>query len=62
MKQTFRTKWEDNEIACICTLKKKCIHAKACEELELKLNTYDGIKECMSHRRYRKENGVTKQK
>jgi len=62
MKHTFRTKWEDNSIACICTLSKKCSHAKECEELEFKLNKYDGIKECMSQRKYRKENGVYKQK
>lgn len=62
MRYTFRTKWESNQVVCICTLGKRCIHANDCEELEFKLNKYDGIKECMDQRKYKREKGAMKQK
>lgn len=62
MRCTFRTKWENNKIACVCTLGKKCVHVATCEELEFKLNIYDGIKDCMKERSYKKVHGAIKQK
>lgn len=61
MRCTFKTKWVNNEIACICTLKNKCIHASQCEELEFKMSAYDDMKECMRQRAYKRLNGSIKQ-
>lgn len=53
----------DKELKCICLLiNPLCDKYKQCEELELTLNIYDGIEECMRQRKYKKERGVIKQK
>ena len=62
MKIIFYTKWDGQELICACYIKNPmCPHHKECEELELTLSVYDGIAECMKHRKYKKERGVIKQ-
>jgi hypothetical protein len=61
MRCTFRTKWENGEVACVCALNHKCIHAKTCEELDFKFDKYDGLPECMKQRFYRREKGAIRQ-
>ncbi|MDT8717617.1 hypothetical protein IAI10_13170 [Clostridium sp. 19966] len=61
MRCTFRTRWENHEIACICTLKNKCIHAGNCEELDFRLNAFEGIKGCMQHSSYKRQKGALRQ-
>lgn len=57
MRCTFRTRWENEKVACVCTLNHKCIHAIDCEELDFKLDKYDGIAECMKQRSYNRGRG-----
>lgn len=62
MKIILYTKWDLNELLCCCYIKKPlCDKYKSCEELELKLNKYDGLEECMRQRKYKKERGAIKQ-
>lgn len=62
IKLTFNTKWDNQELICACYIKKPmCQDFKNCEELDLTLSIYDGIEECMRHRKYKKQGGVTKQ-
>jgi hypothetical protein len=63
LKFTFYTKWEDNNLVCSCYIKNpQCDCYKSCEELELILDIYGGIEECMRNRKYIKEHGVIKQR
>lgn len=62
VKLTFYTKWDEQELLCACYIKNPmCNNYKECEELELTLETYNGLEECMRHRKYKKSGGVTKQ-
>lgn len=55
------SKWDD-EIECCCLLSNPlCDRYKECEELELILNVYGDVEECMRTRKYKKERGVVKQ-
>lgn len=62
MKITFYTKWDGQELICACYVKNPlCDNCKECEEIELTLSVYDGIEDCMRHRKYKKQGGVVKQ-
>lgn len=62
MRIIIYTKWDSEELECACYIKNPlCDNYKQCEELELKLDKYDGIQECMRQRKYKKERGVIKQ-
>lgn len=62
MKIILYTKWDINELSCCCYIKNPlCDNYKNCEELELILNKYEGLEECMRQRKYKKERGAIKQ-
>ena len=62
MKILLYTKWINNELNCACYIKNPlCDKYKECEELELILNVYGGVEECMRQRKYKKKGGVIKQ-
>lgn len=57
------SKWDVDELECACLLSNPlCDRYRECEELELILDTYGGIEECMRNRKYIKEHGVIKQR
>lgn len=61
MKFKFFTKWQTNEICCICLSTKKCDQKKNCEELDFTLNPYDGIKDCMKEDYHKRNHGALRQ-
>lgn len=61
-KITIYSNWDVDELKCVCLLSNPlCDKYKQCEELELALNVYSDIEECMRTRKYKKERGVVKQ-
>jgi uncharacterized membrane protein len=61
-KITIYSKWDVDKLECVCLLSNPlCDRYKQCEELDLVLNVYGDIEECMRNRKYKKEHGVVKQ-
>ncbi|GIM29883.1 hypothetical protein CPJCM30710_25490 [Clostridium polyendosporum] len=63
MKYKFNTRWNGKQLKCACLFGNACCDRfKKCEVLELTMDPFDGIKECMGQRKYVRENGALKQK
>jgi hypothetical protein len=63
VKVTLLTYWRNKELECCCPVKNRCKKDKGCEELDFTLDPYEGIKECMKARSYkRNSNGAIEQK
>ena len=55
-------KWEHGMPECYCHPLRKCEHKQSCEYMEIPVNTYDGMRECMdSNHTYCKVNGRVRQ-
>jgi hypothetical protein len=62
-KYAFYTKWQAKELECACLVfNPLCDKNKGCEELELTLNPYEDIEECMRERSYKRVGGALRQK
>lgn len=54
-KYKFNMRWDKKELKCACLYgNAACDRDKTCEVLELTLNPFDGAKECMKGRSYKK--------
>lgn len=62
-KYNFNTRWNGKELKCACLYGNPCCDRyRNCEKLELTLDPFDGIKDCMKERSYKKVHGAYKQK
>lgn len=62
-KYEFNTRWDKKTLICACLQgNPACDRYKTCEVLELTLDPYEGTKECMKERSYKRCNGAVKQK
>ena len=62
-KYKFNTRWDKDTLKCACLFGNACCDRfKKCEVLELTLNPYDNLKECMEERSYKRVKGVLRQK
>lgn len=52
------TRWENNNLICICKVgNPACDRYKNCETLPFELKQYDDIKGCMNNRKYKRTKG-----
>lgn len=63
-KYVFLSRWDTHNLLCACLFHNPCCDRyKSCEEIELEINPWDDIEECMCERRYvRSKGGALKQK
>lgn len=62
-KYIFLSNWDGHDLKCACLFfNPLCENHKKCEEIEMEINPYDDIEECMKARRYKKERGAFRQK
>lgn len=62
-KYKFNTRWNNKELRCACLYgNPACDRYKTCEVLELTLNPYNDVKECMKERSYKRIGGALRQK
>lgn len=61
-KYKFNTRWDKKELKCACLYgNAACDRYRKCEVLELTLDPYKDVKECMQERRYKRVGGAIKQ-
>ncbi|TCO69515.1 hypothetical protein EV214_13139 [Marinisporobacter balticus] len=61
-KYKFNTRWNEDELKCACLFGNPgCDRFKTCETLELTLNPYGDIEECMKARKYKRKKGALRQ-
>jgi hypothetical protein len=54
-KYEFNTRWDKDILICACLQDNPCCDRyKTCEVLELTFNPYDGVKDCMGQRKYKR--------
>lgn len=57
------TKWNKHELECACNFfNPLCEKYKQCEEIEVALDPYADIEECMKERSYKRVNGAVRQR
>lgn len=64
MKVTLNTKWIGKEIECVKSPSfcQACKDRGKCEELDFKLNQYEGVEDCMKHDSYKRVKGAIRRK
>ncbi|MHC1683698.1 MAG: hypothetical protein AB6733_12190 [Clostridiaceae bacterium] len=63
MKYKHYTRWDGKLLKCSCYINNPgCDRYKSCEEVDLTLEPYEGVRECMKERKYIRQHGVMKQK
>lgn len=56
------TRWNKHNLECACSFfNPLCEKWRECEELEVALDPYQDIEECMRQRKYKRDNGRLKQ-
>lgn len=58
MKLELYTKWHEKELVCCCPPKNRCAKEHHCELLEVCINMYEGLSECINgEHAYKRVNG-----
>ncbi len=57
------TYWRNEKLECCCPPQNRCLKDRECELMELTYNEFEGTKECMKSRSYkRNKRGAIEQK